>query len=287
MRFGLILSLYDDYADARVVAEHARAAEAAGWDGVFVWDHIHTATSPGSTGTRADPLADPWITLTAIALATERIRFGPMVTPLPRRRPWMLARQTVTLDHLSGGRLILGLGAGFPTISAAELAPFREEVDARVRAEMLDEGLDVLTGLWSGEPFRYQGRHYQLEEVSFLPTPLQSPRIPIWIAATLPYRAPIRRAARWDGIRVWNPAGPITADLVREVATAVNEWRATTDPFDIVVGGSRSGSVPGGAHEYAQALAAAGATWWIEGLSPVEGNRENRVRRIRQGPPRL
>ena len=153
MKIAIHVHTHGVYSDARLVADLAREAEAAGWDGVFVSDHLvqqlHGAPSP---------VADPWITLTAVALATQRVLIGPMVTPLPRRRPWQLLGETVTLSRLSGGRLVLGVGAGIAT--SFEL--YGESKDARERAAMLDEGLSVLTGLWRGEPFSFEGAHYQV-----------------------------------------------------------------------------------------------------------------------------
>ena len=168
MKFSFNIQNFAPFDDVHRVVELAKEAEAGGWDGFFLWDHIHWD---------GPPMLDPWVTLAAIAMATERIRFGALVTPLARRRPWTLARETVTLDHLSRGRLIVGAGLGFPV--DVEFERLGEETDDRVRAQKLDEGLDILTGLWSGEPFSYQGEHYQLDNVTFLPRPVQQPRIPI------------------------------------------------------------------------------------------------------------
>ncbi len=191
MLFGLDVSNYGEYADPRTLAGLAREAEESGWDGFFIFDHI----LPTDFGA---PLFDPWITLAAIAMNTERLRIGPMVTPVPRRRPRKLARETVSLDHLSNGRLILGVGLGGPP--DREFETFDESGDARVRAGLLNEGVDVLAGMWTGEPFAYEGEHYRVKEQVFLPTPVQSPRIPVWVSAKWRNRAPLRRAARWDGV---------------------------------------------------------------------------------------
>jgi alkanesulfonate monooxygenase SsuD/methylene tetrahydromethanopterin reductase-like flavin-dependent oxidoreductase (luciferase family) len=162
MRYGINLPPFGDFSVVGALVELAREAEAAGWDGFFLWDHVIFDPS-------WHPIADPWIALTAVALSTQRLRFGTMVTPLARRRPWQLARQTATLDRLSGGRLILGVGLGDPV--QWDFGFFGEEVDARLRAQRLDEGLEIVTGLWRGEPFAYLGEQYRLEEVRFLPTP--------------------------------------------------------------------------------------------------------------------
>src|SRR3954452_1450283 len=163
------------FGDARVLVELAQETEAAGWDGFFLWDLV-TGLPPHNY-----PVADPWTALAAVAMATERIRIGPMVTPLPRRRPWQVARQAVTLDRLSGGRLTLGVGIGVNT--ADEYSRFGEPADDKTHGAQLDEALDVITGLWSGQPFEYAGMHYTIEaRTQFLPTAVQQPRIPIWVA---------------------------------------------------------------------------------------------------------
>lgn len=244
---------FGEYADVRFTAELARQAESEGWDGFFVWDHINAAMAPG------DPIADPWVLLTAVALATERIRIGTMVTPLPRRRPAKLARETVTLDRLSGGRLVLGVGLGTPP--AEEFAALGEDPDTKVRAELLDEGLEVLTRLWSGEVVSFQGRFHRLEEVRFAPTPLQRPRIPIWVAQSMPHRGALIRAARWDGLV------PIHAtDMFPtpgQVAGAVEEVKAMRPPdapFDVNVSLLADPDLAA-ARDRASEYEAAGATW--------------------------
>ena len=177
----------------------ASEAEAAGWDGFFLWDHL---LSGGHT-----PVTDPWVVMSALAVRTERIAFGPMVTPLARRRMNKLARETVALDRLSGGRLIMGVGLGF--FDEKEFSAFGDEGDRRVRGRILDESLDVLAGLWSGEAFTYNGDYLQVASAPFLPTPLQRPRIPVWVAGLWPNKKPMRRAAAWDGAfpidRRWRP----------------------------------------------------------------------------------
>jgi alkanesulfonate monooxygenase SsuD/methylene tetrahydromethanopterin reductase-like flavin-dependent oxidoreductase (luciferase family) len=191
MKRGVFIAPFDELADPLALAELGALAEGRGWDGVFLWDHI----------TYSDPIgaiADPWTVLAAIADRTDRIRLGPLVTPLPRRRPWVLARQAVTLDHLSGGRLVLGLGIGGD--STGEMKPFGEEASMRTRAAMLEEGMDLLAELMSGEPVDHAGPHYEVHARPFLPRPLQTPRIPVWIGACWPARKPFVRAAQWDGV---------------------------------------------------------------------------------------
>jgi alkanesulfonate monooxygenase SsuD/methylene tetrahydromethanopterin reductase-like flavin-dependent oxidoreductase (luciferase family) len=229
MRYAVNVPNFEDYSDVRTVAALAADAEAAGWDGFFVWDHLAFVKAWRLR------IADPWVLLTGVALATERLRLGPMVTPLPRRRPWKLARETVTLDRLSGGRLVLGVGLGEPPED--EYGSFGEPTDPVVRAAMLDEGLEVLTRLWSGETVSFAGRHYRVDEVAFRPTPVQRPRIPIWVAGAWPRPGPLRRAARFDGscpLKVgpdgWSPWTPtMSAGWSRSsVATGPPTRRSTS-----------------------------------------------------------
>lgn len=284
MNYGIHFHSFGEYSDPRVLADLAHEAEEAGWDGIFVSDHLTMRTERGPS-----PIADPWIALTAIAMTTRRVRIGPLVTPLPRRRPWQLASETVTLDRLSNGRLILGVGSG--TGLTQSFMPFGEEHDLRQRAQMLDEGLDVLTGLWSGQPFSYQGEHYQVQDAVFLPTPVQSPRIPIWVAGHWPHKRPFRRAARWNGFFAdlvgvdWVQGEIIGPDVLREIVHYVNSQRTVDRAFDAVVGGH----TPLDRTRAAAILAPyveAGLTWWIEGIHEAFGSFEDMRAKIRQGPPR-
>ncbi|GLV53882.1 luciferase-like protein [Dictyobacter sp. S3.2.2.5] len=280
MRFALDIPHFGPFSDPLVVAELAHEAEEAGWDGFFIWDHINYKLA-GSSETLV--VADPWILMSAIALRTKRIKIGPMVTPLPRRRPWKLARETVTLDQLSGGRLILGIGLG--SDRSGEYSAFGEITDARVHGEMLDESLEVLTRLWSGEKVSYQGQHYQLSEVQFLPKAVQQPRIPIWVAGNWPNKKPFRRAAQWDGVFPLMPGRDLTPDDFREILGYVHAHRTQTTQFEVVAGGLTSGTDK--AQDVAQvaAFAEAGATWWLESFYPQHTLGQVR-QRIHQGPPR-
>ena len=274
MKFAINVPNFGPYADARLTASLAREAEQRGWDGFHVWDHIH---GEGQTGA---PTADPWILLAAVALATERIRIGTMVTPVARRRPWKLARETVTLDRLSDGRLTLGVGLGYP--ADLEFTALGEEADDRVRAEKLDEGLDLLAALWSGESISHHGRHYRLSDVQFLPQPVQQPRIPIWVAR-ISGQAPLRRAARWDGVFPLDPVELFpTPEAVRRVIADVRGYRdPAAGPFDVLV----PLMLIGDATEDAARVAAyddAGVTWGHVGAPGVEELRA----RIAAGPPR-
>jgi alkanesulfonate monooxygenase SsuD/methylene tetrahydromethanopterin reductase-like flavin-dependent oxidoreductase (luciferase family) len=285
LRFALNLPNFGDFADPHRLVDLARRAEASGWDGFFIWDHIRA-------GEWAGPVADPWVALTAVAAATERLIVGTMVTPLPRRRPTTLARQTVTLDHLSRGRLVLGVGIGWPP--DVDFADLGDSGDNRVRAAQLDEGLQVLTGLWSGEPFSFEGEHYHIRGTQFLPAPFQQPRIPIWVGSTWPRRRPARRAARWDGVvpLVHDPEmefRPPTAPEVAEMLAYIRQHRDPAAPFEVVVGDSLSGLAEQGrtAPEVIGPYEEAGATWWMESIGWPLRPYEYWPEYVSAGPPRL
>jgi alkanesulfonate monooxygenase SsuD/methylene tetrahydromethanopterin reductase-like flavin-dependent oxidoreductase (luciferase family) len=282
MRYAVNVPNFEDYGDARTVAGLAADAEAAGWDGFFVWDHLAFVKAWRLR------IADPWVLLTAVAMATERLRLGPMVTPLPRRRPWKLARETVTLDRLSGGRLVLGVGLGEPPED--EYGSFGEPTDPVVRAAMLDEGLEVLTRLWSGETVSFQGRHYRVDQVAFQPTPVQRPRIPIWVAGAWPRPGPLRRAARFDGscplkVDATGELATLEPDELRQLLAVVRRHRADpAAPFDVLLGGTTPPD-PAAARAMLEPLAEAGMTWWQETVDPRQTDLATFRRRVRQGPP--
>lgn len=220
---GVFIPPFDDFADARVLAGLAQEAEAAGWDGFFLWDHIQYAEPVGA-------IADPWTCLTAIALSTERLRLGTMITPLARRRPWVLARQVTTLDRLSGGRLILGLGVGGGTYG--EWEGFGEETTMRGRAALLDDGLALLEALWSGAEVDHRGSRFTVRSRPFLPRPVRPEGIPVWIGARWPPSPALRRAARWDGVFPID----LKPDDVPALMTELAALRPDPGrPFDVVV----------------------------------------------------
>jgi alkanesulfonate monooxygenase SsuD/methylene tetrahydromethanopterin reductase-like flavin-dependent oxidoreductase (luciferase family) len=244
VRYGLTLPPFDELADPATLMVLASEAEAAGWDGMFLWDHLRHR--PPVTN-----VADPWIALAAIATATERITIGPMVTPLARRRPHIVAKQTTTLDHLSRGRLVFGVGLGLDG-SGRELSAFGEEMDDRRRAAMLDESLAIVEQLWSGEEVNFRGERYLVDGATFLPRPFQRPRIPIWLAARWPHRRPLLRAARWDGLF---PIDLETPEHLTATLSVVSQARGDLEDFDVAL------------HAYPgvdpEPWAIAGATWWL------------------------
>jgi alkanesulfonate monooxygenase SsuD/methylene tetrahydromethanopterin reductase-like flavin-dependent oxidoreductase (luciferase family) len=251
VKFAINLPNFGVFGDARLLAELAAEAESHGWDGFFIWEH----TRPGPL-----PLAEPWVALTAIALATQRIRLGPMVTPLPRRRPEEVARQAVTLDHLSNGRLILGVGLGDDLFH--EFSAFGHELDAVKRGRMLDEALEVITGLWRGKPFTYRGEFFRVEDVEFQPPPLQEPRIPIWVAGRWPAKPPFRRAARFEGIAPVSAAGAMTPDVCRALLDFTMSHRSSDAPLDVAVTSWRRDLSPAAEAQQVRDFASAGATWY-------------------------
>lgn len=292
MRFAVDIPPFGPFADVRLLADLAHEAEEAGWDGFFLWDHVVWDRFP---------IADTWVALTAIAMKTSTIRIGPMVTPLPRRRPTKVARESATLDQLSNGRLILGVGIGG---GEAEWDNLGEQTDLKARAALLNESLDVLTGLWSGEPFAYQGAHYTVRgkgeqgTLTFQPTPVQRPRIPIWVAGVWPRKAPFQRAARWDGVVPLRTdtqfSDMMTPEQVTEIVAYIRQQRTSDAPFDVSHWGITTGDDMARAGAIARDYEAAGVTWWRENLSPWRFGWDWRGEfpvaatraRIRRGPPK-
>jgi alkanesulfonate monooxygenase SsuD/methylene tetrahydromethanopterin reductase-like flavin-dependent oxidoreductase (luciferase family) len=265
MRIGVSLP---PFTSPSTLVEMAAAAERAGWDGVFVWDHLHFARSM-----RLD-VHDPWVLLGAMAVSTRSVLLGTMVTPLARRRPQVVAKQVVTLDHLSGGRAVLGVGLGEP--GDEEFAAFGDPGDAKVRAELLDELLTVIERLWSAGPVRFDGRHHHVD-AELHPAPLQRPRPAVWVAGMWPNRAPLRRAARWDGYVPMGTEGFLPPTDVAAALAAVRELGAG-DRFDVVA--TRAPGTDAATYE------AAGATWLIESCWPVGEWVDQLDAVIAAGPPR-
>ena len=281
VQYGFELAPWGDFVNPRDLAQLAKEAEDAGWDGFFVWDAMYH--DPAYL-----PKADAWIAMAAVAMATERIKFGPMVAALPRRRPWKLAREAVSLDQMSNGRLILGVGLGDP--SDEEFEWFGEPgLDHKTRARMLDESLQVITGLWSGQPFSFDGEFYHLHEVTFTPTPVQGARIPIWVGGWWPNKPPMRRAARWDGVHPGKLEGRLTPDELRDLIAYVQQHREVDTPFDVAIGGDTSALDREAALAEVRSYSEAGATWWLEvGGGNGEADECEAVRkRILAGPPSI
>ena len=276
--FGLGVPNGGDFADPNKLARLAADAEAAGWDGFFLWDHV-IRRQPWQ------PMIDPWVTLAAIAASTERIVLGPMVTPLARRRVSVVARQTVTLDLLSHGRLRLGVGLGAPD---DEFTRFGEDADARRRARILDESLDALVQLWSGEPVTFRGEHVTIDDVEFRPAPVNG-HVPIWVAGGWPGSAPFRRAARFDGVwPVAKAGGYLGVDEFADCVAAVHGHRSRAGldgTFDACFIDRSPAQPDAETADRIGQLSQVGMTWWIDSLDdptvPFEAHRA----RVLAGPP--
>ncbi len=272
MRFGFIFT----GTDPRMAVEWAPQAEAAGWDAFFFWDTVW--------GT------DPWVTLGACAVRTERVRLGNIITPVSRRRPWKLAGEIATLDQLSNGRALLTVGLG---ALETGFANFGEVTDRKVRAELLDEGLEIINGLWQGQPYSFSGKHYTLTPTTFPPPPppVQQPRPPIWVVGAWPRPKSLARALRWDGIlpNKMSPDGKFETmtpqDLV-ELKAYVDERRTASTPFDIVMEGVTPNDREDRGADQVRPLAEAGATWWLESQWSTP-DQDDVKKRMLQGPPRL
>lgn len=272
MHYGIDVATLGDYANPRLVVPLAQVAEAAGWEGFFVWDHLAFAWGV--------PSGDPWVILAAVAQATTRLKIGTAITPLPRRRPHILANTIATLDQLSEGRVILGAGlGGVPQ----EFTAFGEQDDPRGRAQRLDEALDLLGRLWAGEQVVHRGAHYTVENVTLAPLPVQRPRVPIWIGGDS--RPALRRAARWDG---WIVGGDnekaemvTTPEQVAEKVAYIQRHRSVSAPLDVALTGC---STPA-EHAFVREFAAVGVTWWLESLHGFRGTYEELQARVMAGPP--
>ena len=274
MKFGFVFPK----GDARTAAQLARLAEGSGWDGFFVWEPVWGI--------------DAWVCLSAAAMVTKSIRLGTMLTPLSRIRPWKLASETTTLDNLSNGRIILSVGLGAVETGFAD---FGEITDRKTRAELLDEGLELLTGLWSGEPFHYTGKHYQVRVTKNTfrppPPPFQKPHPPIWVVGAWPRPKSMQRTLRYEGLlpNVMGEDGkvrmsPPTADEIRQIHEYITANRTQDTPFDIIVEGQTPGDDPKGASGIVKPFLKAGATWWIEALWD-QPDLERVISRVKQGPP--
>ena len=268
MKYAIYLPTFTPFDRPQIIADLAQDAEQSGWDGVFIWDDV--------AGTDKD-MTDPWIALAAAATVTKRVKVGALITPLARRRPWKFARETVSLDHLSGGRLVVGVGVGGGQEQFGDLG---EEANQRVRGEMLDEALEIVDGLWSGESFQFTGRYYQLKPATFRPKPIQQPRIPIWVGGVWPHKRPMERMAQWDGMfpLFWGIDDPVEQRIcLRQMVAAVLSKRRESQadisrrPLDVVVAGETPSDRPEWTEDHVARFAESGATWWLESLAPERG----------------
>ena len=270
MKYGVYISNFALQGDPNKFLELAIAAEDAGWDGFFMWDHNYAG--------KDESIADPWITLAAIAARTEKIRIGTTVTPLPRRRPQTVAREVATLDILSKGRFILGVGLGGS--SDNDYRKFGEDTTLKERAEKLDESLAILESLWSGKPFSFSGKHYTIEEVTFNPRPIQRPRVPIWCAGTWPIKAPFRRAAKYDGVFPLSMSEDMSLEEYSDVTKYVEKHRGSMKDYDVVIMGTTAGGPE--KPSWIDESEALGCTWYVEAM--MGNNFDKFSERIVKGP---
>lgn len=269
MKAGIVINVGDPLAQV----ELAMRAEAGGWDGVFTYDAIAIGS---------DDMYDPWALLAAMALATNRVTLGAIVFAPTRRRPWKLAREALTIDHLSRGRLVLPVGLG--ALDDRGFGNVGEETDTKQRAQILDETLTILDGLWSGEPFQHQGEHFRFGPMTFRPRPVQRPRIPIWVVGVTPSERSMARAMRWDGV-VLQTTDASEVEAIVGHARSRRVEAGLPISFDVVVQGSMTPDVDAAA-EAALPFAAAGATWWVE-ADWEHATPASVLRRIDAGPPRV
>jgi len=269
------------FGDPLLLVDLAVAAEEHGWDGFFVWDHLLWR----------DPrwdVADPVVVTAAAAARTARIRVGILVNVLARRRVGKVAREAVTLDRLSGGRLVVGAGLGS---LAAEFTAFGESGDPWKRAGRLDESLRLLDALWSGEPVTVRGEYLTAADVTMQPRPVQQPRIPIWCGGRWPNQAPFRRAARWDGVMPthfsYGLGQTMPPEELRAAIQYTQEHRTAGGPLDVALEGCTDGAAPDRGAQHVTPYLAAGLTWWIEALGWWRGTPLDAMTRVRQGPPAL
>jgi alkanesulfonate monooxygenase SsuD/methylene tetrahydromethanopterin reductase-like flavin-dependent oxidoreductase (luciferase family) len=282
MKFGLDVPITGEYANINKLIELAQDAESAGWDGFFLWDTLWDSTSSNKA------TADPIVALSALALKTKKLRLGLMLTPIVRRRPWKFAKEMVSLDHLSKGRLIVGLGLGF---NKTELTKFNEDDNLKIRGEKFDEALEILIGLWKGEKYSFNGKYYQVNDVQISPKPYQNPRIPIWLGGFWPNRKPFRRAAKFEGMYpgIINPESNSNEDVTtiedfKKMIEYLKKHRKNMDNFDIMHYGLTP-SDPIEAGKIVKEWKDAGTTWWAES-NDRDTFEEHKVR-IVSGPPKI
>lgn len=294
MKYGVYAPNFGAYGDPHNLLALANAAETAGWDGLFLWDHLLLYRRSQI------PVVDTWVALSAIAARTNRLIIGPLITPLARRRPWKVAREIVSLDQLSRGRAVLGIGLGAPADSEFEC--FGEDPTDRIRAQKMDEALEVIDALQKGQPVSHDGEYFHIDDVQFLPEPIQKPRVPIWAAAFYLNVKPLSRAGRWDGVFPLKPpssaveqASPTGIDFstmwlspeeLKECADIALRDRTSENKFDVVASGATPTDDPKTARRAAQSFEDVGATWWLEWLDEQRGTFDEMLYHIRQGPPR-
>lgn len=293
---GVFIPNFGSLADPEFLVEIAVAAEEGGWDGLFLADHLTDFAAPAIDDHR--PISDPWISLAGAATRTDTLRLGSYITPIARRQPWQLARDLATLDQLSDGRVILGAGLG----TVHDFKPYSREFETRALGRQYDEALEVITGLWSGEPFSYDGEFYTIDDAVLRPRPVQEPRIPILAGGWWPHKKPLQRGARWDGIMPQWPSmlqhfpnvvvdnlDSFYQDLIEEQRSHEEEVREMLeyyhsldgDPGEIMLRVELPSTPP----DFTDLCRELGVTWLLS--RPVEGDltHDENIERVREGPP--
>lgn len=279
IKYGISLINFNELADPEIIIDLAIEAEKAGWDGIFLPEHQVFDKKA------IYHITETWVLLSAIASRTEKIKIGTGVVALPRYNPWWFAKMTATLDVLSKGRLILGLGLGGPE---TEFETFGEEYDLKFFAEKMDESLEIIQGLWTGEPFSFSGNHYTIKEATFLPKPIQAPRIPLIFGGMWPSKKPFIRGAKYDGIMPIHKNFPqdLTPDELKQIISIVNSHRSVDDPFEIMISGTGF-FTPDRRVELIQPYIDIGITWWLEHVNTLMQPSVGAMRElVKQGPPK-
>ena len=279
IKYGITIIQFNEFADPELVVEFAEEAEKAGWDGIFLIDHVYFNRE------QIPSIAETWVLLAAIAARTKRIKIGTSVTALPRYPPWQFAKMAATLDVLSKGRLILGLGLGGP---AVEYETFGQKYDLKILAEKMDESLDILQGLWTGEMFSFEGKHYQIDRACLRPKPVQSPRIPLILGGSWPHKKPFIRAAKYDGIMPIHKDFPrdLTPAQLKEIKDIIKDHRKISDPFEVMILGSTFFNQDK-RFEIIQSYKDIGITWWLEQVNTLMQPSVDVMREwVKQGPPK-
>ena len=273
-KFGIYIANYGITNDPQDYIDLAILSENNGWDGFFLWDHVFLSSN------KPLPFLDPWIILSAVAVKTKRIKLGTTITPLARRRPWIVAKQVSTLDCLSKGRMILGVGLGID----ADFSNFGENTDRLIRSEKLDESLHILKGLWGNKPFSFKGKFFNIKEVEFFPKPFQD-KIPIWVGGTWPIKKPFQRAAQYDGVFPLAPGEEsLSPNDYKEIIKYIKQFRSSLDSYDIIKSIYSTGikEEDGWINDYLNI----GITWFVEAIWPGRDSSLDNIKKIiSRGPP--
>jgi len=274
-KFGIYIANYGIFNDPQDYIDLAILGENNGWDGFFLWDHVFLSSN------KTIPFLDPWIILSAVAVKTKRIKLGTTVTPLARRRPWIIAKEVATLDRLSKGRMILGVGLGIDI----DFSVFGENTNRIIRSEKLDESLHILKGLWANKPFTFKGKHFNIKEVEFFPKPFQD-KIPIWVGGTWPIKKPFQRAAQYDGVFPLKAGEEesLSPNDYREIIKYIKQYRSSLDSYDIIKSIYTTGIKE--EDEWINDYLNIGITWFVEAIWPGRDSSLDNIKKIiSRGPP--